>query len=272
MVNSLRFAYNQTTVDRFNDDYFDPRDLGASVYNYSPTHEMVVVVTGGFNIAASTATRGIADNKTWQISEDLTLVRGRHQIALGVERGLLGHAAEGMGQRRRQLEVQRQHHRARHGRLPARPGRDLRARLVLRRPPQSVVPGLVCAGYLARDRTGDAQCGPPLGAVPRASRSPTARSRISASTTSASGIKSTRVHERAGRASSIRATTGFPADDRASRSSGELVAARRRRLGRDSATAACRVRSSYGSELRLSDRGILVPPGRRAAVSATCCG
>ena len=40
-------------------------------------------MTGGFNIAASTATRGIADNKTWQISEDLTLVRGRHQLALG---------------------------------------------------------------------------------------------------------------------------------------------------------------------------------------------
>jgi len=84
MVNSLRFAYNQTLVDRFNEDYFEPRDLGASVYNYSPTREMVVVVTGGFNIAASTATRGIADNKTWQISDDVTLVRGRHQIGLGV--------------------------------------------------------------------------------------------------------------------------------------------------------------------------------------------
>jgi hypothetical protein len=83
VVNSLRFAFNQTMVDRFNEPFFEPRDLGAKVYNYSPTREMVVAVTGGFNISASPATRGIANNKTFQVSEDLTLVRGRHQIALG---------------------------------------------------------------------------------------------------------------------------------------------------------------------------------------------
>jgi hypothetical protein len=82
-VNSLRFAFNHTVVDRFNEPFFEPSDLGAKVYNYSPTREMVLSVTNGFNISASTATRGIADNKTFQISEDLTLVRGRHQIALG---------------------------------------------------------------------------------------------------------------------------------------------------------------------------------------------
>ena len=82
-VNSLRFAFNQTVVDRFNKPFFEPHDLGSNVYNYSPTKEMVLAVTGGFNISASTATRGIADNKTFQVAEDLTLVRGRHQLALG---------------------------------------------------------------------------------------------------------------------------------------------------------------------------------------------
>ena len=43
-------------------------------------------VTGGFSISASTATRGIADNKTWQVSEDLTFVRGRHQVGPGRQR------------------------------------------------------------------------------------------------------------------------------------------------------------------------------------------
>ena len=100
-----------------------------------------MVVTGGFNIAASTATRGIADNKTWQISEDLTLVRGRHQIGARRQRRLLGHAAEGVGERRRQLAVQRQHHRAWHGGLPARPRGDFRARLVFRRASQSAYQG-----------------------------------------------------------------------------------------------------------------------------------
>jgi hypothetical protein len=83
LVNSLRFAFNQTVVDRFNEPFFEPKDLGAKVYNYSPTREMVLSVTGGFNISASTATRGIADNKTFQISEDLSLVRGRHQFGVG---------------------------------------------------------------------------------------------------------------------------------------------------------------------------------------------
>ena len=108
MVNSLRFAYNQTAVDRFNDDYFDPNDLGANVYNYSPTHEMVVDVTGGFNISAVHRDAGIADNNAWQISEDLTLVRGRHQIALGVNVAYWDSLQKVMGAGRRHLDVQRQ--------------------------------------------------------------------------------------------------------------------------------------------------------------------
>jgi hypothetical protein len=56
----------------------------SNVYNYSPTREMVLTVhTAGFNISASTATRGIADNKTFQLAEDFTAVRGRHQLAFG---------------------------------------------------------------------------------------------------------------------------------------------------------------------------------------------
>ena len=82
-VNNVRFAYNQTTVNRFNDDFFAPADLGINAYNYSPTKEMIVAVEGGFDISAATATRGIADNKAWQLSDDFTLVRGRHQFGFG---------------------------------------------------------------------------------------------------------------------------------------------------------------------------------------------
>ena len=83
MVNAVRFAFNRTSVDRFNDDYFAPADLGAKVYNYSPTRETFVDVSGGFIISNNQATKGLADNNAFQISEELTLVRGRHQIALG---------------------------------------------------------------------------------------------------------------------------------------------------------------------------------------------
>jgi hypothetical protein len=81
-VNNLRFAFNRTAVDRDNDPFFDPTDLGIKAYSYVP-HQMIVNVTGGFNIAAATATRGIAQNNSFQVNDDLTLVRGSHQIGIG---------------------------------------------------------------------------------------------------------------------------------------------------------------------------------------------
>ena len=82
MVNSLRFAFNRTAVARDNDPYFDAPDLGVKAYSYVP-HQMIVVVAGGFSIAAATATRGLADNNSFQFNDDLTLVRGDHQVAMG---------------------------------------------------------------------------------------------------------------------------------------------------------------------------------------------
>ncbi len=81
-VNNVRFAFNRTAVNRDNDPYFDPHDLGINVNSYVP-HQMIVVVTGGFNIAAATATRGIAQNNSFQVNDDVALVRGNHQLAFG---------------------------------------------------------------------------------------------------------------------------------------------------------------------------------------------
>jgi len=82
-VNNVRFAFNRTAVNRDNDPYFDPHDLGINVNSYVP-HQMIVVVTGGFNIAAATATRGIAENNSFQVNDDLALVHGKHQFGFGV--------------------------------------------------------------------------------------------------------------------------------------------------------------------------------------------
>ena len=82
-VNNVRFAFNRTAVNRDNDPYFDPHDLGINVNSYVP-HQMIVVVTGGFNIAAATATRGIAINNSFQVNDDLAVVRGHHQLGFGV--------------------------------------------------------------------------------------------------------------------------------------------------------------------------------------------
>ena len=82
MVNSLRFAFNRTAIDRGNPAFFDPAALGARVHSYNPG-EMVVAITGGFNISAGTATKGVFKTNATQIGDDLTLVRGNHQLALG---------------------------------------------------------------------------------------------------------------------------------------------------------------------------------------------
>ncbi len=82
-VNSLRVAYNRTAVNRYNPPFFEPYDLGSNVYSYSPAREMVLTVTGGFNISAGTATKGEYYNNAYQAADDFTFVRGRHQMAVG---------------------------------------------------------------------------------------------------------------------------------------------------------------------------------------------
>ena len=52
------------------------------MYSYKPG-EMVIAVTGGFNISAATATTGIFITNTSQFGDDLTVVRGNHQLGLG---------------------------------------------------------------------------------------------------------------------------------------------------------------------------------------------
>ncbi len=81
-VNSLRFAYTDTYVDRQN-AFFDPSDLGAKAYSYIPD-QMTLNVTGGFNIGASTAAKGIASNQTYALNDDLSLIKGSHQLGMGV--------------------------------------------------------------------------------------------------------------------------------------------------------------------------------------------
>src|SRR5688572_23872919 len=81
-VNSIRFAYTDTNVDRQN-EFFDPSDLGAKAYSYVPD-QMTLNVTGGFDIGASTAAKGIANNQTYALNDDLSVVRGGHQLGMGL--------------------------------------------------------------------------------------------------------------------------------------------------------------------------------------------
>jgi len=81
-VNAVRVAFNRTSINRGNPSFFDPKALGSNVYSYNPG-EMVMTVTGGFNISAGTATLGVFETNATQVSDNLTTVRGDHQLAVG---------------------------------------------------------------------------------------------------------------------------------------------------------------------------------------------
>jgi hypothetical protein len=81
-VNALRVGLNAVSVDRYNTPFFDPGDLGIPIYSYYPDN-MFISVTGGFNIGAGTAAKGLFQTTSLQVGDDLTLVRGRHQLGIG---------------------------------------------------------------------------------------------------------------------------------------------------------------------------------------------
>jgi hypothetical protein len=80
-VNAIRVAYNQTTVNRFNNPYFDPTDLGINLYPYI-RGQMPIEVTGAFQFPAG-ATKADFENSFYQVADDFTLVRGAHQLGFG---------------------------------------------------------------------------------------------------------------------------------------------------------------------------------------------
>ncbi len=83
-VNSFRVTWNSTAV-RMNDPsdpYFDASDLGIKLHSYLP--DMIAIgATNAFQMHGGDAVRMILDNAASQVSDDLTIVRGSHQIALG---------------------------------------------------------------------------------------------------------------------------------------------------------------------------------------------
>jgi hypothetical protein len=80
-VNALRLSMNQTVIGRPGIKFFGPTDIGINAFSYQEGG-MVVSITGGF--AFSTRT-GFAKNTTdsYQLGDDISLVRGNHQITFG---------------------------------------------------------------------------------------------------------------------------------------------------------------------------------------------
>ena len=81
-VHSLRFAFNRTAITRSQEPFFDAKALGIDFYSYMP-NEMVLTILDGFNVGGGTSTTAKYDTNSYQLTQDLTMVRGSHQLAVG---------------------------------------------------------------------------------------------------------------------------------------------------------------------------------------------
>jgi hypothetical protein len=83
MVNSARFALNKSKVDNNQNPFFCPTDVGVRNYHcYAPGY-MVLAVTGAFDLYPGNQTEALFFNDSYNVSDDLTLVRGNHQFGFG---------------------------------------------------------------------------------------------------------------------------------------------------------------------------------------------
>jgi Carboxypeptidase regulatory-like domain len=82
-VNAFRVAYDRIAIARSNADFYSACDLGVQMYcGYLP-HQSYFSVTGDFTVGVPTGTHGVSHSNTYQLTDDVTLVRGKHQITLG---------------------------------------------------------------------------------------------------------------------------------------------------------------------------------------------
>ena len=87
-VNSFRAAGALTKVGRLGASIFAPSEVGINTYSYLPKY-MVLSVQSAFGIGCGTCTNSTFNNYNVQVSDDLSIIRGSHQMAFGgvVSRG-----------------------------------------------------------------------------------------------------------------------------------------------------------------------------------------
>ena len=163
-----RYATTGRESARSTKKWFSPHDLGSNVYSYNPG-EMLFTVTGAFTIGGVNS--GIFNTDSYQVSDDLTLVRGNHQLGVRRQRRVL---EDGLPDQRavgRRLERQRADARVWAGGFPARTRGAASSTAAGNALPMDMwYSGRLRAGHVEGQFAGDGQRRPPLGAVPRPER------------------------------------------------------------------------------------------------------
>jgi hypothetical protein len=81
-VNAYRLSVSRVNVQRTGSKFFAPRDVGINVFNFVPNY-MTLSVTGGFSIGGTTSTPSTFRTTFYQTADDVSIVRGTHQLGFG---------------------------------------------------------------------------------------------------------------------------------------------------------------------------------------------
>ena len=84
LINSIRATGRRIVNLRVVDPFFDPSTLGISAYNRIPGY-MALSVTGGFTLGGGTTNPGYFNTTALQFVDDVSYIRGRHQLTTGVD-------------------------------------------------------------------------------------------------------------------------------------------------------------------------------------------
>src|ERR1022692_2469459 len=88
-VNSLHATFDRRRDNRSSAaNLFSPKDLGVNMFINVPNYTQLSVSSysgGGFNVGCGTCALANFDINTYQLADDFTLIRGKHQIAIGFD-------------------------------------------------------------------------------------------------------------------------------------------------------------------------------------------
>ena len=83
MVNAFRLAVNRTAIHRTSKDFFSAPEIGVkNMFSYMP-HYMLLTVTNFFALGGGTESEATFRTTTYQLGDDVSLIKGTHQIAFG---------------------------------------------------------------------------------------------------------------------------------------------------------------------------------------------
>lgn len=84
MVNSFNVTFNRTLNDRPLPEFFTATDLGSNIASPLKGYVGVNVTGNGFSVGSGGTNPGYFNSIAFQLSDDVDLVRGNHQISAGV--------------------------------------------------------------------------------------------------------------------------------------------------------------------------------------------